>query len=155
MGIYGPKSAPRIDIAAISEQMQPVVAGWYNATIEIVDPKIESGTFNRVTNTRVRSGASEPVVLWSGAARIQAVRWPNVATARQEAVSARTVVFHIPLDQSLNPDLIVEGYRVRVTDGGMLPEFEHGLFVITATTNSSYAWDRRIECIMDQGAVID
>lgn len=155
MGIYGPKSAARVDIAAISEIMQPVTAAWYNATIEIVDPQIEAGTFDRLTNEKTRTSGQQPIVLWSGAARIQAVRWPNVATARQEAVSARTVVFHIPLDEDIDPNLIVEGFRVHVTDGGMLPEFEHGLFVITATTNSSYAWDRRIETIMDQGAVIN
>lgn len=154
MGIYGPKSAARVDIRAISETMQPVTAEWYNATIQIVDPKIQGGTFNRATNTKARTGSNAPVVLWEGSARIQAVRWPNVATARQEAVSVRTVVFHVPLDEDLDPDLIVEGFRVKVIDGGMLPEFEHGLFVITATTNTSYAWDRRIETIMDQGAVI-
>jgi hypothetical protein len=131
--------------------MQPVVGEWYNGTIQILDPHIEAGTFNRVTNTKDRP---DPTVLWQGPGRIQAVRWPNVATARQEAVSLRTVVFHVPLDTDLDPTLIVEGFRVRVIDGGMGPEFEHGLFVITATTNSSYAWDRRIETVMDQGAVI-
>lgn len=151
MGIYGPKSAARVDIRAISETMQPTVAEWYNATIQIFDPHIEGGAFNRATNTKTRSARD---VLWSGSARIQAVRWPNVATTRQEAVSLRTVIFHIPLDSDLDPGLIVEGFRVHVTDGGMMPEFEHGLFVITATTNNSYAWDRRIETVMDQGAVI-
>jgi hypothetical protein len=151
MGIYG-ATAARIDIASISRTMQSAVGEWYNATIEIVDPHIETGAFDRATNTKTRGA---PDVLWSGPARIQAVRWPNVATARQEAVSLRTVVFHIPLDTDLDPTLIVEGFRVRVTDGGRGPEFEHGLFVITATTNSSYAWDRRIETVMDQGSVIN
>lgn len=150
MGIYG-KTAARIDIRAISETMQPVVGDWYNAEIELVNPHIDGGTFNRKTNTKQRNTTD---ILWAGKARIQAVRWPNIATARQEAVSLRTVIFHIPLDSDLDPGLIVEGYRVRVKNGGMMPEFEHGLFVITSTTNSSYAWDRRIECMMDQGASI-
>lgn len=151
MGIYG-ATAAKIDVAAISRVMQPVVHDWYNATIQIINPHIESGTFDRLTNTKTRGAAD---ILWSGPARIQAVRWPNVATSKQEAVSLRTVVFHVPLDTDLDPTLIVEGFRVRVTDGGMGPEFEHGLFVITATTNSSFAWDRRIETVMDQGAVIN
>lgn len=150
MGIYG-KTAATIDLAAISATMQKSVDDWYNATIQILDPHIDAGTFNRATNTKERPA---PTVLWEGPGRIQAVRWPNVATSRQEAVSLRTVVFHIPLDTNLDPGLIVEGFRVRVIDGGLGPEFEHGLFVITATTNSSFAWDRRIETIMDQGAVI-
>lgn len=150
MGIYG-KTAAKIDIAAISAVMQPVVKEWFNATIQIVDPHIDSGTYDRITNTKARPARD---VIWEGSARIQAVRWPNVATAKQEAVSARTVIFHIPLDEAIDPTLIVEGFRIRVLDGGMSPQFEHGLFVITATTNTSYAWDRRIETIMDQGAVI-
>jgi hypothetical protein len=151
MGIYGPNSAARVDIAAISAAMQGPTGDWYNATIQIVNPRIDEGAFNRLDNTKDRPAQT---VLWTGPARIQAMRWPNVATARQEATAARTVVFHIPLDEALDPSLIVEGYRVRVTDGGLSPQFEHGLFVITATTNTSYAWDRRIETVMDQGAVI-
>lgn len=150
MGIYG-RTAAKIDIAAISKAMQPVVGEWYNARIQILNPHIEAGAFNRITNTKDRPA---PTVLWEGPGRIQAVRWPNVATSRQEAVSLRTVVFHIPLDTDLDPTLIVEGFRVKVLEGGKGPEFEHGLFVITATTNSSFAWDRRIETVMDQGAVI-
>jgi len=69
-------------------------------------------------------------------------------------VSTRTVVFQIPLSAEIDPGLIQEGYRVSVVDGAMSPEFEDGLFVITTTINSSYAWNRRIETMMDQGAVI-
>lgn len=148
------KWASEAHIAETSRRMQPQVKEWYNAVIQIVNPKIEGGTFNRMANTKDRTGAAAPEVLWEGPARIQAVRWPNVATAKQEAVAARTVVFHVPLDEDIDPELIVEGYRVHVVDGGMSPQFEDGLFVITATTNSSYAWDRRIETTMDQGAVI-
>lgn len=145
-------SVGTIDIRAISEIMQPVTEEWFNATIELIDPQIESGTYDRATNTR--TGRTQQV-LWTGPARIQAMRWPNVATARQEAVSNRTIVFHIPLSEDVPPDFIQEGYRVHVLDGGMSPEFETGLFVITSSVNSSYAWDRRIETMMDQGAVIE
>lgn len=151
MGIYG-KTKARVDIRGTSEIMQPVTEEWFNATIQIVDPHIEAGTFDRATNTKNRPTAD---IKWEGPARIQGMRWPNVATARQEAVSVRTVVFHIPISVEIDPELIREGWRIRVLDGGMSPEFEVGLYVITAGTNSSYAWDRRIETMMDQGAVID
>lgn len=151
MGIYG-KFKARIDIDKVGDVMERPVKDWFNARIQIADPKIDSGAFDRVTNTKARGPR---VVLWEGPARIQAVRWPNVATAKQEAISTRTVIFHIPLDADIDPGLIVEGFRVHVLDGGRMPEFEHGLFVITSTTNTSYAWDRRIETVMDQGAVIN
>jgi len=154
MGIYGTTQA-KIDVAAISKVMRVSEEAWYNGKIEIVDPRIQGGPYNPHTNTKDRSGSEAPVVIWSGDARIQAVRWPNVATTRQEAASLRTVVFHIPLSPEADPDLILEGFRVRVIDGGLAPEFEHGLFVVTATTNTSYAWSRRIEAMMDQGARIN
>lgn len=147
MGLYGP-AAKGVDIAGISAAMQPTVDEWFNAEIEIVDPDITGGTYNRATNSKT---GRNPTVLWSGKARIQALRWPNVATARNEAVALRTVAFHIPLDSDLDPEMIREGFRVRVTDGGMAPYFEDGLFVITSSVNTSYAWDRRIETVQDQG----
>ena len=150
MGLYGP-AASGVDIAGISSVMQPVVERWFNGSIKVIDPHIETGAFDRVTNTKARG---TPDVLWSGPARIQAVRWPNVATARQEAVSNRTVVFHIPRSVVFDPALVQEGYRVQVVDGALSPEFVGGLFVITASVNTSFAWDRRIETVMDMGAVI-
>ena len=151
MGIYG-KFKATVDLRAVSNEMAGTIDDWYNAEIEIEDPHIESGPFNRTTNKKNRPAAD---ILWTGPARIQAMRWPNVATARQEAVSVRTVVFHIPLSTEIDPTLIKEGYRLRVLDGGMAPEFTGGLFVITTTVNSSYAWDRRIEAMMDNGAVVN
>jgi hypothetical protein len=138
-------------ISTISAIMQKPVDRWMNATIQIVNPDITGGAFTRSTNVKARS----PEVVWEGPARIQAVRWPNVATARQAAMALREVIFHLPMD--INPDFpeyIPQGYRVRVIDGGMSPQFEHSLFVITTAINSSYDWDRRIECTMDQGAEV-
>ena len=137
-----------LDFVATSAMLQNSVKQSHNAQIELIDPNISGGTYDRWTNT---DSGRNPVVLWSGAARIQAMRWPNVATARQEAVSVRTVVFHIPLDAEIDVTMIREGFRIRVTDGGLLPDFTGGLFVITTSVNSSYAWDRRIEAMQDQG----
>lgn len=148
------KFASKAHIPETSAIMQPEVEEWMNGTIQIVAPKIAGGTFNRMTNTKDRAGANAPEVLWEGKARIQAMRWPNVATARQEALASRTVVFHLPMDFTPDYD-ILEGYRIKVLDGGMSPQFTGGLFVVTSSVNSSYAWDRRIETMMDQGAVID
>ena len=79
------------------------------------------------------------------------MRWPNVATAKGEAVALRTVVFHIPREIDIDVEFIREGLRVHVLDGGLSPEYTNGIFVITTSVNSSYAWDRRIETTQDQG----
>ena len=141
-------SNSHIDFRAISEEMQPVIEATFNATISIVDPDISGGTYNRTTNTTTGRG---PVTLWSGPARAQAMRWPNVASPRGEATSLRTIVFHIPREIDINVSVIREGFRIEVTDGAMSPEFEDGIFVITSSVNGSYAWDRRIETMHDQG----
>lgn len=149
MGLYNPSGA-NINIRGISEVMDGVLDDWYNATVEILKPDIEGGNFDRKTNVKTRN----PEVIWSGKARIQAVRWPNVATTRQEAIAIRTVVFHLPLSADVGGQIIHEGWRVRVLDGGMSPQFTNGLFVVTAAINSSYAWDRRIETVQDMGVSV-
>lgn len=150
MGLYGAASAG-IDFRSVSETMQPVVEATFDSIIRIVDPDITGGTFNRMNNAVTGRTVEE---LWKGPARIQAMRWPNVATTRQEAVSLRTVVFHIPVSTDIDPEFIREGFRVQVVSANMSPELTSGLFVITSSINSSYAWDRRIETVQDQGASI-
>lgn len=150
MGLYN-SAAKAIPLGAIADIMAPVQEAWFNANIMIEDPNIEAGSYNRKTNA---VAGRAPTEIWRGPARIQAMRWPNVATTRQEAVSLRTVVFHFPRSTSNLPDLILEGMRVVVLDGGEQPEFEQGMFVITTAVNTSFAWDRRVEAMMDQGSRI-
>lgn len=145
MGLYA--RGTTVDIAGISAVMQPVVDAWDNGVIRIVDPNIAGGSFDRSANTKSRT----PVTVWEGKARIQAMRWPNVATTRQEAISIRTVVFHLPMSADIPPGVIQEGWRVHVLDAGMAPQFLGGVYVITSSVNTSYAWDRRIETVQDQG----
>jgi len=150
MGLQG--FARQYGFESTSEVMREVVEGTFNARIQIVDPKVSTGEYNRTTNTI--SGQDE-VVLWEGPARIQAMRWPGLSSARGDTISMRTVVFHIPYDAHQLPQLVRDGMRIRVIDGGLASDFERGLFVVTTSVNTSYAWDGRIETTMDQGAEID
>ena len=146
MGLH--KFAKSLGFEQTSAAMQSTMESVFNATIEIIDPNIAEGTFDRVARTRTTREAD---VLWTGPARIQAMRWPNVANPKGEATALRTVVFHLPRDADITPTLVREGLRIRVTDGALAPEFVGGLFVVTTSVTSSYAWDRRIEALMDQG----
>ena len=145
------KFAASLDFRRTSDVMEDVVAETFNARIQIIDPNIEAGVYDRLTNTVT---GHAPTVLWEGPARIQGMRWPNVATPRGESVSLRTIVFTIPHQIDIDVTLIREGFRVRVLDGGEAPEFTAGMYTITASVNSSYAWNRRIETMMDQGTDI-
>lgn len=147
MGLYAKGVA--VDIAAISKEMQPVVEGWQNATIQVIDPNIADGTYNKWKNEV--TGKSH-AVLWSGRARIQPLRWPLMVTGSAEQASYRAVRFQIPLGSSFTGDMLVrEGLRIRVKDGGQFKDLERGMFVITAGSNSSFAWNRTFEAQMDQG----
>lgn len=147
MGLYG--SNRRVDIAAISERMQPVVNAWQNGAIELIDPNINGGTYNVWTN---QTTGREHTVLWSGPARIQPMRFPVLVSGQSEQVVYKSVRFQIPLAAEFPDGMIArEGLRIRVTDGGMFPDLERMLFVITSGINSSFAWNRTIETTSDTG----
>lgn len=147
MGLY--TKGRKIDIAAISAKMQPVVEAWQNGTIQIIDPNITAGTYNVWTNKTTGRSHTE---LWTGSARIQPVRWPVLVSGSAEQVAYKSVRFQIPLSAKISNDLLVrEGLRIRVTNGGMFPDMTKMLFVITAGASSSFAWNRTLDTTVDTG----
>lgn len=144
--------AGTINMPAISAVMQLTVSVWYeDATIEIVNPDINGGNYNRLTNSKTRN----PQLLWTGKARIQATSYPSVVTARQAAMSLREATFHVAVDP-LNPfpDYVQQGWRIKVTECPLGKQFVGGLYTINTAINSSYDWDYRIETVMDQGSQV-
>ena len=79
------------------------------------------------------------------------MRWPTMVTGKAEQSAYRSVRFQIPLTADIGTRFLREGMRVRVTDGGMLPDLMAMLYVVTAATNSSFAWNRTIETVADTG----
>ena len=139
-----------IDFAAIALEMRSTVARWYNATVEIIDPNLEDQTWDPITNTY--SGDSD-VVLWSGSARVQPIgadRMPDL-TVMQGGI--RGIRVQVPYDASL--PLIRKGLQVKVTDGGEDHVLESLQFVVNSAVNSSYGWNRTIECDVDVKSVAD
>ena len=128
--------------------MQPAVNAFQNGAIEIFDPDIEGGVFN-VWDNEVTG--REQTIFWAGPARIQPMRWPTMVTGKAEQSAYRSVRFQIPLTADIGTRFLREGMRVRVTDGGMLPDLMAMLYVVTAATNSSFAWNRTIETVADTG----
>lgn len=147
MGLY--TSGRKIDIAGISAKMQPVVEAWQNGSIQLIDPNITAGSYNVWSNAT--TGRTH-TVLWSGQARIQPVRWPVMVSGSAEQVAYKSVRFQIPLSAQFPNDMLArEGLRIRVVDGGMFPDLEVMLFVVTSGVNSSFAWNRTIETTADTG----
>jgi len=57
----------------------------------------------------------------------------------------------VPYDPSL--PLIRKGLQVKVTDGGQDAVLESIQFVVRSAINSSYGWNRTIECDVDVKSV--
>lgn len=139
-----------IDFAAIALEMRSTVARWYNATVEIIDPNLGEQTWDPVTNTY--SGDSD-VVLWFGSARVQPIgadRMPDL-TVMQGGI--RGIRVQVPYDADL--PLIRKGLQVKVTNGGEDHILESLQFVVSSAVNSSYGWNRTIECDVDVKSVAD
>lgn len=134
-------SSNPIDFAAIAVEMRGAVARWYNADIQIIDPNLREQTWNEFTNSY---GASTESVIWSGKARVQPVGSERLTDLQIAQGSVRAVRFQVPYDATL--PLIREGLQIIVTDGGEDVVLESLMFVVTGSVNSSYGWNRTIEC---------
>ena len=143
------KNTP-IDFAKIATEMRDIVARWYNATVEVVDPNIRDQVWDLATNTF--SGSSQTTI-WTGKARVQPLRAssePNIGVGEGSIRGAR---IQVPYDATVS--LIEKGFQVRITDGGENHVLENLQFVVTSAINSSYGWNTTIECEVDAKSVED
>jgi len=144
MGVFGGS----IDFAKIGTEMAKTYSHWLNASIQIVDPNVDGGTWNEWTNEKT-GGA--PIVLWSGRARIQHLTSENMYDVGYSQTSIRGIRVQIPL--GVQAGFIRKGLQIIVTDGGNDYELEQLQFVISSAINSSYAWGRTIEAEVDMKSV--
>jgi len=137
------KSTP-IDFAKIALEMRTIVARWYNATVEIVDPNIREQAWDLATNAYSTSSES---IVYSGSARVQPLRASSEPDITFTQGSIRGVRIQVPYDASVG--LMRKGFQVRVTSGGEDVLLESLKFVVVSAVNSSYGWNRTIECDVD------
>jgi hypothetical protein len=137
------KDAP-IDFAKIAAEMRQTVARWYNATVEVFDPNLEGLEWDPETNEY--SGDPE-VIVWSGSARVQPIRNATVPELGVMQGAIESIRVQIPYDAEVG--LIRKGMMVRVTDGGEDTVLQNLSFVVRSAVNSSYGWNRTIECDVD------
>ena len=137
-------SSNPIDFAAIALEMRSTVARWYNAQIQIIDPNLENQTWNPSTNSYTGNPA---VVIYSGSARIQPIGADRTPTLDFAQAGIRGIRVQVPYDQTIG--LIRKGLQVVVTDGGEDAILEDLQFVVSSAINSSYGWNRTIECDVD------
>jgi hypothetical protein len=137
-----------IDFAKIAAVMRPIVARWYNATVEIIDPNLRDQAWDMATNTY---SATSEVIIYSGAARVQPLTEASTPDIGITQASLRGILVQVPYDPSAG--LIRKGLQIRVTDGGEDSVLEDLKFVVKSAINSSYGWNRSIECEVDVKSV--
>jgi hypothetical protein len=142
-----PSSNP-IDFAAIAVEMRGTVARWYNAEIEIIDTNLREQTWNEFTNTY---GETTETVVWSGNARVQPIRSERLPDLDVMQGAVRSVRVQVPYDASLA--LVRKGMQVRITSGGEDAVLDDLILVVRSAINSSYGWNRTIECDADVKSV--
>ena len=143
-----------IDFQAIAKEMRETVAHWYNAEIEIIDPKNRelSGEWDPVTNDYEEFPDE---VIWEGPARIQPIgltgaRLTNMAVMQG---SIKNIRVQVPYDEEL--PLIRKGLEIRVVDGGQDQVLNDLRMIVNSAINSSYGWNRTIECELDTRSTPD
>jgi hypothetical protein len=145
MGVF---TSGGMNFAAISTEMRKTMLPWMNATIQIVDPNIAESNWDPFTNTET---GGEPTVIWQGKARIQQLTRFTPAEVGYDSTTNRKIRLQVPMDPALG--FIRKGLQVIVLDGGSDIELEQLQFVVMASINSSYAWNRTIECEVDLKSV--
>lgn len=139
-----------IDFAKIAIAMRETVARWYNAEVRIYDPNLRDIQWDPVTN---EISNNPEVLIWQGKARIQPVRAPLSPSIGIAEGSIQGIRVQVPYDADL--ELIRKGLQVRVINGGEDKVLEELEFVVMSAINSSYGWNRTIECDVDVKSVAD
>lgn len=142
----------RVDINAISEEMRQAVRLWENAYIVILNP----GPNGSLIRTK-----SPTAILWHGYARVQPYRRENQIAQQTDPVTTQTVRFQVDFSKDGNIPDIKTDYCVWV-----LPESLSGVAIpdpflsqyrydVNASMNSSFAWIRTIEAVVNSQIRID
>lgn len=132
---------------SIAEEMRPIVYSFFNAHIQIFDPKQMVVTpYNAITD---EGGETEPELLFdSGAngARIQALGSESKADFAAQSINNRPYLFQTKLVAEFG---FRSGLRLRVVDGGEDKSLEKYIFSVNAGLDGSYAWNRNIRATLD------
>lgn len=139
-----------IDFAAIATEMRGIVARWYNAQIKIIDPNVGDEVWDVETNTYTGTAAVE---IYTGPARIQPIRNARTPDLDVTQGAIESIRVQVPYDATIG--LVRKGLQVQVVSGGEDATLADLQFVVRSGINSSYGWNRTIECDVDVKSVAD
>lgn len=130
----------------------PVQSSLQLATIEVFDPNVSASVYNEETNT----WTSARSVVWTGKARIQAVRKTIGRDVQANPSSFQIFEVHIDLRgntlagaEYTMPD-IRPNHQMFVTSSPFDATLENYIFIITGSLNTSNPWGKMLQCEVDQ-----
>lgn len=141
-----------INFQAIAKEMRKTVSHWYNAEIQIIDPAVRKDEWDPITNDYI---STEESVLWSGPARLQPIGLTGARMVMLPAMqgSIKNIRVQVPYDESL--PLIRKGLQIKVVSGGEDAVWSNMRMIVNSAVNSSYGWNRTIECELDTRSPAD
>lgn len=131
--------------------MKPLLEPWIKqAWGAILNPLTRVVVDNSVTGAITSVTVKPADLLYVGWLRVQPLR---TALNQKRAIDSTTTRTHQfwPLDFPMGGTLpdIKPGFEVIVMDGGNDPHLEDYKYVVTGATNSSMAWNRTIETVVN------
>jgi len=121
------------------------------ATIEIYDPEINDGSYNAATNTFT----SARTVLWTGKARIQAVRSSILKQNDNNPTNSQELEVHLDMrgntlagSEGEMPD-IRPNYQIFVTSSPYDETLENYILTVRSSISTSNPWGKMLLCEVD------
>lgn len=131
-----------------------VESSFHLLTIEIFDPNVQGGTYDAATNTWTSSRS----VLWTGKARLQAVRSASNRQNKMNPTSIQEVEVHIDLRgntlagaEYTMPE-IRPSYQIFITDSPYDETLESYILTVRSSVTTSNPWGRMLLCEIDEEA---
>ena len=128
-----------------------VESSFHLATIEIYDPEINDGSYNAATNTFT----SSRTVLWTGKARIQAVRSSILKQNDNNPTNSQELEVHLDMrgntlagSEGEMPD-IRPNYQIFVTSSPYDETLENYILTVRSSISTSNPWGKMLLCEVD------
>jgi len=128
-----------------------VESSFHLATIEIYDPEINDGSYNAATNTFT----SSRTVLWTGKARIQAVRSSILKQNDNNPTNSQELEIHLDMrgntlagSEGEMPD-IRPNYQIFVTSSPYDETLENYILTVRSSISTSNPWGKMLLCEVD------
>jgi len=126
-------------------------------TVEIFDPNVDGGTYDAVNNT----WTSTRSVVWTGKARMQAVRSASNRQGTLNPTSVQEVELHISMRgntldgaEGTVPE-IRPGLQAFITDSPYDETLESYILNVRSSVTTSNPWGRMLLCEIDEEAKRD